>query len=139
MSTHCVIWEPIPGIATPCADISFQYDAPNCLHVLMRFSNVANGPTEDLALEFGGPILLRWEDETISRDDLGLAPLPKCQEAPWSGRTFPLLHVLESPWLASLDGYPSAEGRQHFKLVSMNDIIDVIARSHVNAKWVAPK
>jgi hypothetical protein len=70
MATRCAIWEPIPGIATRCADISFRYEAPNSLHVLMRFSNVAEGPTQDLALEFSGPILLRWEDEAISRDDL---------------------------------------------------------------------
>jgi hypothetical protein len=105
----------------------------------MRFSNVVEGLTQDLALKFSGPILLRWEAETISRDDLDRRPLPKCRQARWSTWTFPLLVVVESPWLSSLEGYPSAEGREHFMLVSMNDVLDVIARPNVDAKWVAPQ
>ena len=138
MSPRCAYWEPIKGIDTPCADISFTYDAPSKLRVLMRFSNVIDGPANDLELTFAGPILLRWEDETISRNDLGLESLPKCRDVRWASWTFPLLKVVGSPWLESLAGYPSAEGREHLMLVSMNDVLDVLARPDVGVRWVEP-
>ena len=142
MAEHSVMWEPIAGIDSPCADLSFSYASTGRLRVLMHFSRVAKGPTEDLELVFSGVIAQRWVDEgfgSIFEPARGL--LPKCRSELWSGWTFPLLTVRESSWLAtfqSIPGLPGAQHLQHFALICMNDLLDVLALSDVAARWVSP-
>jgi hypothetical protein len=134
------IWEPIAGIDSPCADISFAYDIKSILRVVMHFSHVKDGPSHDLELLFSGAIGLRWAPEYPGSIVLPTAPpLPKCRTAQWSGWTFPLLTISESPWLAMYQGLPGTERRQHFSLIAMNDLLDVIAFPEVAARWIVPE
>lgn len=136
MPEHYIIWEPLPGIAFPCAGISFGYHHKTDLRVLMHFSNVVNGPGQDLLLTFRGVIGFRWNPE-----DLGSvfyparSPLPTVTDSRWKDWTFPLLEVCDSSWLATYKGYPSADGRKHYNLVAMNDLVDILALPDVVATW----
>ena len=84
MTEHCTIWEPLPGIAFPCAGISLSYHHKTDLQVLMHFSKVVNGPGQDLLLTFRGVIGFRWNPE-----DLGSVFYPAGQ---------PLPNVTDSRW-----------------------------------------
>ena len=132
-----VIWEPVPGLDLPCADIAFAYGPPDVLTVTMRFSNVVAGRGKDLQLCFSGAIALRWESESFGLIPIP-GPLPKCRDEKWSEWSFPLLRVERSSWLAEHDArHPvAAEARVHFALISMNDLLHVLAFSDVDAQWV---
>jgi len=139
--TECYsIWEPLPGIAFPCAGISLSYHHKTDLQVLMHFSNVVNGPGQDLLLTFRGVIGFRWNPE-----DLGSVfypvrrPLPKLTDPRWEDWTFPLLEVCDSKWLATYKGFPSTEGRKHYYLIAMNDLVDILALPDVVATWQSPE
>jgi hypothetical protein len=138
MKERCGIWQPTTGIEAPCADISFRYEERDCVRVQMHFSRVKDGLQQDLELLFHGSIALRWTEEAFSMVHSAPRPLPKCQGVRWAGWTFPLLQIFDSAWLQEHAGYPAAAGRQHFLLVSMNDLVDVLARPDVSAKWIAP-
>ena len=142
MDEHSTIWEPISGIDTPCAGLSFTFESSSKIKVSMHFARVVEGPTLDLELIFSGALALRWVDEchgSIFHPTCG--PLPKCRGERWSDWTFPLLLVRESKWLAtyqSIPELPGSAGRQHFALVCMNDLLDIAALPEVGARWVEP-
>jgi hypothetical protein len=142
MSERCETWKPIRHIEFPCADISFARGGNGVVRALMHFSRVRNGASQDLELLFSGTIGLRWAPEhfafTASLPILS-KPLPKIAGGQWSGWTFPLLNVFESPWLASYQGLPGTERRQHFWLVAMNDEVHIIALPEVTARWITPE
>ena len=132
------IWEPVPGIIGPCADISFERPASgNALRVTMHFSRTKGLPSQDLHLRFDGPLALRWEDECPGFDPVP-EQLPKCATATWREWAFPLLKVEGSELLRQvraiheLDGTPEIA---HFLLVSMNDLVQIVARSEVRSEW----
>lgn len=137
---YAVLWEPTGSIDAPCADLGFAYAPPDTIEVRMRFSNVIDGHANDLLLKFSGAIAAQWETESF-----GLIPLPeslpKCLAKRWDTWTFPLLQIEHSRWLATYDTrHPiAAEGRVHFALVTMNDLLHVLARPTVVATWVPPK
>jgi hypothetical protein len=138
MTEHSNIWEPVAGIDTPCANMSFH-----CTHekvrVLMHFSHVKDGPQLDLELLFSGAMGLRWADETHgSIVSPAVRPLPKCRDERWTNWTFPLLTISESSWLVTYPDLPGTKTRQHFALVSMNDLLDVLAFPEVVVRWVPP-
>jgi hypothetical protein len=105
----------------------------------MNFSRTKGGPGRDLKLVFPGPIAFVWAPEHFGLLAGSRGTLPRCPDARWAKWTFPLLKVLESEWLTRhLNHHPGAEGRVHFHLVGMNDVIDVLALPDVEAQWVAP-
>lgn len=138
MADDAMIWEPAPGIESPCADIAFRYDPPDKLQARMYFSRVNGGPMKDLEVLFRGVIGIRWADE-FHGSVVYQAPrrAPRCQDSRWANWVFPLLRVTESSWLATYQALPGTERREHFALVSMNDLLDVIALPEVEAHWIA--
>jgi hypothetical protein len=105
----------------------------------MHFSRVKEGRKDDLELRFSGLTAMRWADECYgSITDTKKAPFPKTPEGRWAGWTYPLLIVNNSTWLANYQELPVAKGRRHFYLVSMNDLVDVLALPNVEAKWISP-
>ena len=62
---RCVKWEPVPGIRSACADISFSLDARDRLAMTMHFSFTVGRLQRDLLLTFSGPISIRWEQKII--------------------------------------------------------------------------
>jgi hypothetical protein len=138
-SVVAVRWEPVTGVDWPCADILFAYSPPDALHVRMRFSNVVGVREADLVLEFSGAIAAQWESESfglISLPDL----LPKCRSPRWDTWTFPLLRIDNSEWLATYHARNpfGAEGRCHYVIVTMNDLLHVLARPTLEATWASP-
>jgi len=135
---RCLKWDAVPGIDSPCADISFVYNKADSITVTMHFSRVKNLASRDLELTFNGAISIRWESESFGLNPLP-NPLPKCGDTEWDTWTFPLLKVENSSWLrAHLDRHPiAAEGRVHFALITMNDLLQVLASPSVNAQWIA--
>lgn len=136
---QCVRWEPLTNLDVPCADIAFSFQPPWRVTVRMRFSNVRDGQANDLELCFSKAIPLRWESESYGLVHLP-KPLPTCRAEKWANWTFPLLRVDHSQWLAEHDARipVAAEDRVHFALVTMNDLLHVLALPDVEAQWVPP-
>ena len=136
MAHRCLVWEPVSGITSPCADISYSYEAPAHLTVRMNFSRTTGGPGRDLKMVFTGPIALAWAPEHYGALDSIEGELPKCPDPRWSKWTFPLLKVMDSQWLKRhVDHHPGAAGCVHFYLVGMNDLVSVLALPEVQAQW----
>ena len=137
MADRAIIWEPTAGIDSPCAAIAFRYDPPDELQVRMYFSRVNGGPNQDLEVLFKGVIGIRWSDEFHgSIVYQAPRPAPKCRDSRWANWVFPLLRVSESSWLATYQALPGTELREHFTLISMDDLLEVIALPDVEARWV---
>jgi hypothetical protein len=139
MQGHCSKWEPAPGIVGPSADISFAYSGRDKASVTMHFSRVVGLPPEDLLLRFEGLVALRWELECPGFDPVP-KDLPKCTEVQWRIWTFPLLKIEESEWLKQYQPIyepAKAPSLSHFLLVSMNDLVQLIARSDATAEWIS--
>ena len=136
MKEEAEIWQPVADITSPCADISYAYADGNA-RVTMHFSRVSGQARRDLVLHFQGVISLRAEEESC-----GLVPfpasLPKCPGVEWSEWTYPLLRISSSSWWQQhLDTNPViAEGRVHYALVSMNDLVQLLCKEDVLAEWV---
>ena len=131
-------WEPAEGILWPCADISFSRQEADTVSVTMHFSRVLDGSPRDLLLMFTGAIALRWESESSGSYPLPPSP-PRCPD-PWSRWIFPLIRVEHSAWFSEVESQnpPAAAGRAHFWLISMNDLVHVLARPEVSARWLSP-
>ena len=99
----------------------------------MATSDEAN---RDLVLWFKNAIALRWGAESAGLSQLAES-LPKCSAERWSAWTFPLLKIQESSWLRehAARSPVDAQGREHFLLVSMNDVCELLA-VFVVATWV---
>ena len=141
MEDHCIRWEPTPGVIGPAADISFAYAGRDNAAVTMHFSRVAGLPDEDLVLRFTCVVALRWELECPGLNPMPLE-LPKCTSAKWTKWTFPLLKIEKSSWLEQYAPiYKPREGLvlSHFLLVSMNDLVQIIARADASTEWIAAR
>jgi len=131
-------WHPVSGIEGPCADISFARRQGEDLVITMHFSLVIGLPNRDLRLLFRGALAMHWEDEFP-----GLFPLPtilaRCSDPRWKKWAEPLHKVEGSTLLAEHRGMrPTAAPPRiaHFLLISMNDLVHVVAQEDVAAEWV---
>lgn len=136
---QCMKWEPVSGIDNPCADISVAYEAGKDAKavITMHFSRVRGLPARDLRLTFKDPIAIYWESESFGIKKLpGL--LPRCSDPAWQNWVFPLLIVKNSEWLADYDARNEvgSKGRIHIAIVSMNDLVHLLAMPDVQAKWI---
>jgi hypothetical protein len=135
---QCVRWEPAENISSACADISLLLDQQDRLVARMHFSSIIGQPSRDLLLTFSGILSLRWEQESMGLNPLP-QPLPKIEKGEQPNWTFPLLLVENSSWLAAYEAYmpsPPDWPRTHFALISMNDLVHVLALPDVKAEWV---
>jgi hypothetical protein len=132
----CKRWSPIAGIESPAADIQFAYHPPYKLTASMRFSNVAGGSPHDLLLHFSDVTAIQYETEALA-----LIPFPKDPPrltGQWIGWRYPLLEVPDSHWLAEYLEVRPDEDLHHFVLVSLNDLLHILATPKVEATWVEP-
>ncbi len=132
------IWQPVSGIVGPCADIGLALSRDDALVVTMHFSLVRGLPDEDLRLQFTGALAVHWETEGP-----GFNPVPqdmlKCSDPQWAYWVFPLQRVEDSELLEHFRMFyeiGSTPRLAHFLLLSMNDIVHVIARSDAKADWI---
>ena len=131
---QCLKWEPVTGVDRACADISFFYDAPHVVVVRVQYSRAMGDHEFDLQLTFRGAIAVRWEEESFGLNPLP-EDLPKTSDGQW---TFPLLRIAGSKWLREhTDRHPvAAASRQHYAMVSMIDLLQVLAMPDPKAEWV---
>jgi hypothetical protein len=132
-------WRPVPGIESPCADISFSYvgGREGTLVLRLRFSQVIGNPAQDLLVTFQGAVGLRWMDECLSLNSLPVE-IPKFGSGKWANWSFPLFIVKESKWAREqANHHPQGEGREHYVFLSMNDEVEVLAFPNAETKWVA--
>jgi hypothetical protein len=135
---NAAVWHPVVGIDGPCSDISFSRALPEDLVITMHFSLVRGLPNQDLQLSFSNVCALHWEDEFP-----GLYPMPesmaKCANSQWARWVFPLQKIEGSELLQEHQrvretGVPRKLA--HFLLISMNDLVHVIAGDEPRARWV---
>jgi len=102
----------------------------------MHFSQVVGGLPRDLILTFRGAISLRWESESLDLISLP-EPLPCCAGR-WSSWSYPLLRIEHSAWLDSHEARNpvASKRRTHFALISMNDLLHILALPEVEAVWL---
>ena len=86
-----------------------------------------------LALRFSGVIAVRHEDECPGFDPLP-KDLPKLSGQIW---TYPLLTIQNSTWSEQWNFIP--QKRQHFALISSDDLLQIVASPEVEAKWIEPE
>lgn len=132
------VWHPVSGIEGPCSDISFNRLLGGGLVVTMHFGLVSGLPNQDLRLSFQNVFALHWEEECP-----GFYPMPenmeKCAKPDWNQWVFPLQRVEGSEFLDEQRGIREVGGDQrlaHFLLISMNDLLHVIARDAVSVEWI---
>lgn len=132
------VWHPVHGIEGPCSDISFNRLLGGGLEVTMHFGLVNGLPNRDLRLSFQSAFALHWEEESP-----GFCPRPenmdKCASPNWNQWVFPLQRVEGSELLDEHRGIREVRGGHkvaHFLLISMNDLLHVIARDAVSVAWI---
>jgi hypothetical protein len=138
--THAEAWEPIDGISGPCDQIAFSYaPAPDySATVIMTFAALAGKRSRELILRFKHVIVLTSEDEAPG----GFVPAPEIKSLPKLGRgdnpnwTFPLMKLINSEPLRQYQMMrPPNPPLAHFFLVSMDNLVHVIACAEVEARW----
>jgi len=120
MATLATKWQAVSDIDSAFGSIScsFQSDA-----LLVRMIGART-----LVLHFSGVVAFRFEQECPGFDPL---PRPLPMVAP--SQTFPLLIVDGSEWLEQFDLI--YKGRRHFALVSLDHLVQLIAKPEVQAYW----
>jgi hypothetical protein len=109
----------------------------------MHFSRVVQGLENDLEIIFRDPWAIQWEEESFGLID-SPEKLPKCTGKHFSDWTHPTLIIEGSKWRDSYvnSRYDAMEARDssvtHFFLVSMNDLLHVLAEPDPETKWVEP-
>ena len=137
MSQNITRWKFDTEIEAPCAEISFATLPDRKLRVVMHFSLVRDGLPNDLEIIFDRAYALAWHDESLySFSAHWPKPLPKLSSGKWKGWTYPFLQIHESEWLKRVEFHPLAKHSVHFALVSMNDIVEVVAGPAPVHRWL---
>jgi hypothetical protein len=84
----------------------------------------------NLHLRFTGAIAIRFEDDCPGFDPLP-PPLPMLRP----GLTFPLLAIEDSEWVGQWKLIRAGARLRHFALLSLDDLVQIIAESDVVAHW----
>ena len=137
-------WMPKPEIDSPCADISFARASQNdaTLVVVMHFSRVVDGIATDLEIVFENSLAVSWEEESFGLIE-SPKDLPKCAATNFRIWTHPTLIVEHSKWAEQYrarryaENDPASQTVVHYFLVSMNDLIHVLADSEPRARWLS--
>jgi hypothetical protein len=125
MKEHASAWYPVSDIDDGFESISFSYEArvsmePRSVLIVMK-------GRRSLSLRFTGVIALHFED-----DCPGNFPLPP--ELPRLNAKFvcPLLKIENSKWAAQCPMWPNLT---HYALLSLDDLVHLIAGPTVLAHW----
>jgi hypothetical protein len=132
-------WEPVSGIIGPSEAISFVYWGRRQGLIVMHFSRVPKLSTKDLLLRFEDMAAIRWELECPGFEAYP-KDLPKCTVEKWRQWIFPLLKIEGSQLLEQhQSSQPSTKhSLSHFLLISMDDIVQIVAGSNVIVEWISP-
>ena len=138
MAENWTRWALSDRIDAPCADMHFSYLPGQKLRVLMHFSKVIGGLEQDLEVILNGGVALRWAEEALHSVTSPIVSLPKLSSEKWSDWTYPLLLVEESEWLKSVKFFPHVRDHRHMVFMSMNDVIEVLAKPDADIQWISP-
>jgi hypothetical protein len=139
-------WQLLEILDVPCADISYQWVSEQDAYfvIVMHFSKVKDGSTQDLEITFGRPIAVQWEEESYGLIELP-DNLPQCSRIEFSNFTYPTLIVTDSRWanLYASRSYSEEEYKnhnvRHFVFISMNDILHVLSNEEPKYKFIPAK
>lgn len=135
-------WMPQGEIAYPCADISFAWASQvNAeLVVTMHFSRMVDGLQKDREINFGSPMSIQWEDESYSLTEFPTG-IPECEKGDLRF-SHPTIIVEDSNWARKyadnkyVTGDPEANDVVHYLLISLNDILHVLAETEPTTRWI---
>ena len=139
--TYAEAWEPIDGIPAPCNQIVFSYSADRSATVVMTFTALKGKPRCELILRFKHVIVLASEDEAPGGfvPALEIKSLPKLARGDQANLTFPLMKLIDSEPLRQYQMMrPPNPPLAHFFLVSLDNLVHVIAHAEVEANWNTP-
>lgn len=129
-------WEPVIGIEGPMDHIDFSYTSASKATVSNTFAG-SGGLARTLILRFTHVVVLAGEDEAPGGFIAAPAAqsLPKLERGGYPSWTFPLLRLFESQ---PLNQYQMMRPQQlaHFYLVSLHNLVHVIASADVEASWL---
>jgi len=123
MNERAVKWQPVADIDQGFGSISFAYEPckGRSLSLLMHGDRT-------LSLRFTQLIALRYEDECP-----GFDPLPTQLPMLKPRVTFPLIRIEESEWAKR---WAMHKNLVHFALISSDDLIQLIAKPEIEARWI---
>ena len=139
MGERVTKWMPQPEIDFSCADISYEWRSRKdaTLVVVMHFSRVLDGFAQDLQLTFSRVLAVQWEEESSGLIH-SQSSLPTCTFRGW---THPTLIVEGSEWASryAANRHAADDARvTHYLLVSLNDLLHVLAEVEPRTRWVTP-
>jgi hypothetical protein len=121
MPTLATKWQPVPDIDSAFQSISYSFQDDT---MVVRMIG-----TRTLVLHFAGVVMFRFEQEAPGWFD----PLPKPLPMVAPSQTFPLLTIEGSEQLKQSDLV--YKDRLHFALISYDHLVQLIAKSDVQAHW----
>jgi hypothetical protein len=122
MTERASVWRPVPDIDDGFGSISFSYEANRSRDALI----VMNGARR-LRLGFTRVIAFQFEDDCPGNFKLP-RDMPRLNEK----FVFPLLKIENSSWLSQWPMWPNLA---HFVLLSLDDLVQLIALPTVRADW----
>jgi len=122
MTEQAFAWHPVPDINDGFGSISFSCESNRSRTMLVTM----NGARK-LQLRFTRVIAFQFEDDCPGNFKLP-APLPRL-DAKW---VFPLLRVDDSAWHRQWPMWPELA---HYVLLSLDDLVQLIALPTVEARW----
>ncbi len=139
---RAIKWLPQAEVGFACADISFAWrsERNGALVVVMHFSRVVGGHSDDLEIVFGSPLATKWEEESFGLIECP-HPVPRLELDRW---TFPTLIIEDSHWRKAYvdrryaENDPQADEVVHYFLSSMNDLVHVLAHGEPVSRWIPP-
>jgi hypothetical protein len=123
-------WYPVPDITHGFGSISFRFEPHSTADPQSRRAVIALHGERSLHLRFAGVVALHFEDECP-----GNFPLPTDRPRLNSQLMFPLLKIENSRWLAQWPMWPKLV---HYALLSLDDLVYLIAEPKVQAQWGEP-
>jgi hypothetical protein len=131
MTERATAWFPVPDITDGFGSISFRYEyEPHAASSQSRSAVIVLNGERSLHLRFTGVIALHFEDECP-----GNFPLPRDRPRLNAQFMFPLLKIENSRWLAQWPMWPTFV---HYALLSLDDLVHLIAEPKVQAHWKGP-
>jgi hypothetical protein len=131
MNERAIAWHPVPDITGGFESISFAYEprtARTSFYQQLRSATIVLNGDRSLSLQFTGIIALHFEDDCPDN-----FPLPSERPRLSADWMFPLLKIENSSWLALWPMWPNLV---HYALLSLDDLVHVIAGPAVTASWV---
>lgn len=128
-------WVPVDGIVTPAAS-ALVLENKDGFTVTLLFSEIVDGSQSDLCLKFGHVLAYTVYEEFVH-------PWQTAESAPrleggWETYLYPLLRISESRWMASLpDLLALHPGATHYRLLTLNKIVDVLSSKPPEVSWHA--